>query len=87
MRDFTTTIAGDSMMPIVRRRAYLFWNSATAPGKAALNAEVTRQASIIAYANDFKVMLLISLATAFLLLLLRRPPIGAAGAAEHVAME
>jgi DHA2 family multidrug resistance protein len=48
---------------------------------------VTRQASIIAYANDFKVMLLISLATAFLLLLLRRPPIGAAGAAEHVAME
>jgi len=67
--------------------AYLFWNSATAPGKAALNAEVTRQASIIAYANDFKVMLLISLATAFLLLLLRRPPISAAGAAEHVAME
>src|SRR4029078_4313133 len=66
--------------------AYLFWNSATAPGKAALNAEVTRQASIIAYANDFKVMLLISMATAVLLLLLRRPP-AVAAPAEHVAMD
>jgi DHA2 family multidrug resistance protein len=53
--------------------AYLLWNSATAPGLAALNAEVTRQAAIIAYANDFKLMLLVSMATALLLLLLRRP--------------
>ncbi len=68
--------------------AFLLWNSATGPGKAALNAEVTRQASIIAYANDFKFMLFVSLATAFLLLLLRRPPsIIAAPAAQHVAMD
>jgi len=39
--------------------AYLFWNSATAPGRAALNAEVTRQASIIAYVNDFKFMFVV----------------------------
>src|SRR5690606_13111677 len=53
--------------------AYLHWNSVTGPGLAALNAEVTRQASIIAYANDFKFMLFVSLPTVFLLFLLRRP--------------
>lgn len=53
--------------------AYLLWNSATAPGLTALNAEVTRQASIIAYANDFKFMLFVCMATALLLLLLKRP--------------
>jgi len=52
--------------------AYLLWNTAAGPGKVALNAEVTRQASIIAYANDFKFMLFISMATALLLLLLRQ---------------
>jgi MFS transporter, DHA2 family, multidrug resistance protein len=53
--------------------AYLFWNTATAPGLSALNAEITRQASIIAYVDDFKFMLLITLPTALLLLLMRRP--------------
>jgi MFS transporter, DHA2 family, multidrug resistance protein len=32
--------------------AYLLWNSSTHAGLAALNAEVTRQATVIAYAND-----------------------------------
>jgi DHA2 family multidrug resistance protein len=64
--------------------AYLLWNSATARGLAALNDEVTRQASIIAYANDFKAMFFVSVATAFLLLLLRptaaaAPPLAAHG--------
>ena len=53
--------------------AYLLWNSATPPGLSALNAEVTRQASIIAYMNDFKLMLLICLPAALLLLFMRRP--------------
>jgi MFS transporter, DHA2 family, multidrug resistance protein len=53
--------------------AYLFWNAAAPPGLAALNAEITRQASIIAYVDDFKLMLLITLPTALLLLLMRRP--------------
>jgi DHA2 family multidrug resistance protein len=47
-------------------------------GLAALNAEVTRQASMVAYIDDFKLMMLIALATVPLLLLLRdtrhRPP-------------
>ncbi|HEX6001799.1 MAG TPA: DHA2 family efflux MFS transporter permease subunit [Hyphomicrobiaceae bacterium] len=68
--------------------AYLIWNTATAPGRMALNAEVTRQASIIAYGNDFKFMLVITLATAFLLLLLRRPKTAAqAPSAEHAVMD
>jgi DHA2 family multidrug resistance protein len=58
--------------------AYLFWNAAKPAGLHALNAEVTRQAQIMAYANDFKLMLLVSLPVALLLLLMRRPRTGRA---------
>jgi DHA2 family multidrug resistance protein len=64
--------------------AYLLWNSAAAPGLTALNAEVTRQASIIAYANDFKFMLFVCMATALLLPLLRRPSGNSAPAQDVV---
>jgi len=47
-----------------------------APGIAALNAEVTRQASMVAYLNDFLVMMIISIASLGLLLLLRPSPSG-----------
>jgi DHA2 family multidrug resistance protein len=40
---------------------------------AALNAEVTRQAAMVAYIADFKLMMLIALASVPLLLL-RTPP-------------
>src|SRR5437868_9277801 len=43
----------------------------TAGGIAALNAEVTRQAAMVAYIDDFKLMMLIALATLPVLLLLR----------------
>src|SRR5262249_44503111 len=66
--------------------AYFYWNSATAPGLAALNAEVTKQAVGIAYINDFKLMFLVSLPTALLILLMRRArPAGVSLA--HAAME
>ncbi len=52
--------------------AYLLWNSASAPGLMALNGAITRQASIVAYADDFKLMLVICLPAALLLLFLRR---------------
>ena len=42
-------------------------------GVAALNAEVTRQASMVAYIDDFKLLMLVSLASIPLVLLLRRP--------------
>ena len=50
----------------------------TPSGMAALNAEVTRQAAMVAYIDDFKLIMLIALASIPLLLLLRearrRPP-------------
>ena len=53
--------------------AYLYWNSATQAGLNALNAEITRQASIIAYMDDFKLMLIVTLPAILLLFLMRRP--------------
>jgi DHA2 family multidrug resistance protein len=67
--------------------AYLFWNAAAAPGLAALNAEITRQASIIAYVDDFKLMLLITLPTALLLLLMRRPGMVTQRAEQAAALD
>jgi DHA2 family multidrug resistance protein len=53
-------------------------------GLAALNAEVTRQAAMVAYIDDFKLIMLIALASLPLLLLLRearrRPPPAATAA-------
>ena len=45
----------------------------TPSGVAALNAEVTRQAAMVAYIDDFKLMMLITLASTPLLLLFREP--------------
>jgi len=63
--------------------------SLTTPGgMAALNAEVTRQAAMVAYIDDFKLMMLIALASLPLLLLLRearRSPLPAAAAATAAA--
>jgi DHA2 family multidrug resistance protein len=57
------------------------WNLGTEAGRMALNAELTRQATIIAYVNDFKLMMLMILAAMPLVLLLRRPTRHAAGPA------
>ena len=65
--------------------AYLLWNNATPAGLGALNAEITRQASMIAYIDDFKFMVLICLPAAALLLLMRRPP-PLAAAADHLVI-
>ena len=42
-------------------------------GFAALNAEVTRQAAIIGYIDDFKLLFIVSLLMVPLVLLMRRP--------------
>src|SRR5438045_7035403 len=49
-------------------------------GIAALNAEATRQAAMVAYINDFKLMMLLVILSAPLLLLLRTPRRAAAPA-------
>jgi MFS transporter, DHA2 family, multidrug resistance protein len=49
------------------------WNLATPSGVAALNAEVTRQAQMVAYIDNFQLMVIIIIAALPLILLLRRP--------------
>ena len=67
--------------------AYLMWNTATSGGRAALNAEVTRQAMAIAYVDDFLLMFWVTLPTALLLLLMRKPKQMAAPEPGHAVME
>jgi DHA2 family multidrug resistance protein len=49
------------------------WNLSSLQGLAALNGEITRQAQIIAFNNDFLLMTWVTLAAMPLLLLLRKP--------------
>ncbi len=49
------------------------YSLATPAGVAALNAEATRQAAMVAYIDDFKLMMMIVIVGLPLLLLLRRP--------------
>ena len=67
--------------------AYLMWNTATSAGRIALNGEVTRQALAIAYTDDFMLMFWVSLPTALLLLLMRRPKQAAKAAPAHAVLD
>jgi DHA2 family multidrug resistance protein len=60
------------------------WNMATVAGRAALDAEVTRQAAIVAYADDFKLMMIVALLALPLVLLLKpaKPRAGEAAVLE-----
>ncbi|HEY0493648.1 MAG TPA: MFS transporter, partial [Candidatus Dormibacteraeota bacterium] len=61
-------------------------NPLTLAGRSALDGMVTLQATIIAYIDDFKLMMILSLAAMPLLLLLRKPKGG--GAPDHsIAVE
>jgi MFS transporter, DHA2 family, multidrug resistance protein len=52
------------------------WNPLTATGRAALDAVITRQAQIIAYIDDYKLLMIATLAVIPLLLVFRRPARG-----------
>lgn len=70
--------------PLVSR----FWDLSTMAGRAALNAEMTRQSAIISYMNDYRLMAMVAvIAAPFVLLLrpVRGPQTGAHSAAA--AME
>jgi DHA2 family multidrug resistance protein len=63
-----------------------FWNPLTEAGRAALDAMITQQAQIIAYIDDFKLMMIVTLAAIPLLLVFKKP--GAGGGLDHaIAME
>jgi DHA2 family multidrug resistance protein len=66
------------------RGAYLYWGT-NPHGFAALNEEVTRQAAIIAYVDDFKLLFIVSMLMLPVLLMLRRP-VGAAPAADATSI-
>jgi DHA2 family multidrug resistance protein len=62
-----------------------YWSLSTLPGAAALNAEITRQATLVAFLNDFRLMMGLALVTVPLVLLMRRP--GHLTPPTHAAME
>jgi DHA2 family multidrug resistance protein len=63
--------------PLARAPHLLPSYSLTAPsGIAALDAEVTRQAQMVAYIDDFKLMMIVALLSVPLLLLLRKSQMG-----------
>jgi MFS transporter, DHA2 family, multidrug resistance protein len=61
------------------------WNMTTTLGRAALDAEITRQAAIIAYIDDYKFMMLIALAAMPIVFLLRKG--GPPADAGHAVLE
>ncbi len=59
----------------------------TAAGRAALDGLVTLQATIISYADDFKLMMILSIAAVPLILLLRKPSHSSAPMDHSAVME
>src|SRR3954447_22833188 len=63
-----------------------YWNAWTAAGQTSLNAVVNVQAQIVAYADDYRLMMFLTLAALPTLLLMRRPGKQAGGAPAHAAV-
>jgi DHA2 family multidrug resistance protein len=61
-----------------------FWNPLTAAGRAALDAMITQQAQIIAYIDDYKLLMIATLAVIPLLIVFKRPPRSRGGHAPVV---
>jgi MFS transporter, DHA2 family, multidrug resistance protein len=61
-----------------------FWDPVSAAGRAALDAVVTQQAQIIAYMDDYKLLMIATLAAIPLLVIFRKPPQTAAADSMHV---
>ena len=71
--------------PVVRDGLPAMFNPATEGGLTALNNEITRQATMVAYVDDFRLMLIITIACMPMLLLMRKPRRGLDSA--HAAFE
>lgn len=50
-----------------------FWSLDTVAGLATLNAEITRQATLVAFLDDFRLMMMVALVALPLVLLMRQP--------------
>ncbi len=62
------------------------WNPLTAGGRAALDAVITRQAQIIAYIDDYKLLMIATIAVLPLLMVFRKPS-GKTAPDHTIAME
>ena len=62
-------------------------NLANGAGMSALNAEITRQASMIAYVDDYWLMMILTIAVIPLLLLVRKPTSEGPVVIDHAALE
>jgi DHA2 family multidrug resistance protein len=71
--------------PVVTAGLAQWFDPATIPGLWALNEEVTRQAAMVAYVNDFHLMILIIFICAPMLLLMRPARAQAEGPAHAYA--
>ena len=65
-------------VPVIAR----FWNPVTAAGRAALDAVVTQQAQIIAYIDDYKLLMIATVLVIPLLVVFKKASVGG-GAVEH----
>jgi DHA2 family multidrug resistance protein len=72
--------------PVVRATLPRMLDPATAAGITSLNREITRQASMVAYVDDFRLMLIITIACMPMLLLMRKPR-AVGGEALHAAID
>jgi DHA2 family multidrug resistance protein len=63
------------------------YNLANGAGMTALNGEITRQASMLAYVDDYWLMMILTLAVIPLLLLVRKPKTAAPVALDHAALD
>jgi len=68
--------------PMIRQ----FWNPLTAAGRAALDAVVTQQAQIIAYIDDYKLLMIATLAVLPLLIVFKKPS-GGSGPDHTIMVE
>ena len=75
----------DPSDPVTRAALPPMMSLTNPAGMQALNGEVTRQAAMVAYIDDFKLMMLITLGVMPLLLLMRTPKYAAE--ASHVAVD
>ena len=64
-----------------------FWNPVSAAGRAALDAVVTLQAKIIAYIDDYKLLMIATLAVIPLLIVFKNPSADGGGADHAGAVE
>ena len=64
-----------------------FWDPLTAAGRAALDAVITQQAQIIAYIDDYKLLMIATLAVIPLLIVFKQASNGGDGENHAIAME